>query len=105
MLLIKDKYQIATAWKNWRFKSNKGIIEPNLVLQNPSIYEDDINYTYSNFFPCVINQTNGNSIVGLNQSSKTWFGLPKLDFLPLDVNEIIVGEGGLFCINGGLQPR
>jgi hypothetical protein len=50
VLLIKDKYQIATAWKNWRFKSNKDIIEPNLVLWTPSIYEDDINLTYSNFF-------------------------------------------------------
>jgi hypothetical protein len=31
--------------------------------------------------------------------------LPKLDFLPLNINEIIAGEGGLLCVNGGLQPR
>lgn len=104
-LLVKDKNQIIAAWKTWRFKSNKDVIDPNLVLWNPSLYEDDVNLTYANFFPCVINQINGNPIVGFNQSSKVWFGLPKLDFLPLDVNDIIAGDGGLLCINGGLQPR
>lgn len=104
-LLAKNKNQIEIVWKNWRLKSYEKIFIDNLVLWNPSIYEDDVNSIYANYYPCVINQIDGNPIVGYNESSQTWSGMFKLDFLPLEVNDIVAGDGGLLCINGGLQPR
>nr|XP_024378127.1 uncharacterized protein LOC112283543 [Physcomitrium patens] len=104
-LLAKDTNKMLEAWTSWRLKPHGSTIEGNMVLWNPTMYRDNKSSLYASYFPCVINKIEQNPIVGFNPNSRKWFGLPKLDFLPLDVNDIIAGDGGLLCVNGGLQPR
>ena len=34
-----------------------------------------------------------------------WLAMPGIGFLPKDVVDILAGDGGLLCANGGSQPR
>lgn len=48
---------------------------------------------------------NGNQLSFQVQGDSEWLAMPGIDFLPKDVVDIIAGDGGLLCVNGGIQPR
>lgn len=109
-----------TAWANWRQKPKLtlGRIKlattalgttpsgSEMIMWNPTVYEDAKTSAYTNYFPFVIDQLDGlNLVAACDHNSQVWCGMLKLDFLPAGVNDIIAGDGGLLCVNGGIQPR
>lgn len=110
-----------TAWANWRQKpkltpggrmkltttaSGTTPSGGEMIMWNPTVYEDAKASTYANYFPFVIDRLDGlNLVAACDHNSKVWCGMVKLDFLPAGVNDIIAGDGGLLCVNGGIQPR
>lgn len=110
-----------TAWANWRQKpkltpgrmklataaaSGTTPSGGEMIAWNPTLYEDPKTSTYTNYFPFVIDRLDGlNLVAACDHNSKAWCGMLKLDFLPTGVNDIIAGDGGLLCVNGGIQPR
>jgi hypothetical protein len=68
---------------------------------------------HGTYFPVLINQETRELLL-YNENQQTWrdhcckpdwLTIPGIDFLPGEVDNIIAGDGGLLCVNGGTQPR
>lgn len=68
---------------------------------------------HGTYFPVLINQETRELLL-YNENQQTWrdhchkpdwLTIPGIDFLPSGVDNIIAGDGGLLCVNGGTQPR
>lgn len=98
------------AWEHWRGKTKGSMTfnwHPRITLNNNP---QNCN-SYSTYFPIIINKANDCRKVLTFRVDKsnpslhmlTWLNLPRLDFLPLHVNDVIAGAEGLLCVNGGEQ--
>lgn len=72
--------------------------------------------SYGSFFPVIVNVENGELFAFNNHQlswqeheshgkHSEWLAVPGIGFLPNEVVDIIAGDGGLLCVNGGCQPR
>lgn len=94
-------------------KPAKTSSDVDVVQWNPQLFFTVSKHEYGTYFPTLINQENGHLFAyNANQEQwqenidkPEWLGLPDMSFLPDDVNDIIAGDGGLLCVNGGVQPR
>ena len=94
------------AWEHWRGKTKGSKIRdwhPGMTLNDRP---QDCNL-YETYFPMIVNKANDCRKIFTCRINKkipplyTWLSLPRLDFLPSHVNDIIAGDGGLLCVNGG----
>jgi hypothetical protein len=108
---ILSSNTLELAWKNWRHgKSDGKQVQSKkqatsvVNMWHPGMLKDVERRTYELYFPAIVNQSNGD-FVAYNPNLKAWFGMPQLNFLPNNVKDVIAGDGGLLCVNGGVQPR
>lgn len=87
----------------------------NVIPRDEVLFSNDTATTHGTYFPLILNVENGKLFAFNNQRSSQehelrdkhleWLAMPGIGFLPDDVVDIIAGDGGLLCVNGGSQPR
>lgn len=90
----------------------------NAICRDDQLFSNNVaTYgSYPSYFPIIVNLQNGEFFAfSDNQLSwqeyevhgkhAEWFAMSGIGYLPNGVVDIIAGDGGLLCVNGGSQPR
>lgn len=94
--------------------ASKGAV--NVIPWNDRLFCNKDSATCGSYFPVIVNVENGKLFAFNNNQwscqeheshgkHSEWLAMPGIGFLPNDVMDIIAGDGGLLCVNGGSQPR
>ncbi|CAK9869747.1 unnamed protein product [Sphagnum jensenii] len=104
------------AWKKLDRGDVKYLMTSNLengtlIEWDPIFLKDENRRTYRNYFPSLVEMKSGEFRViafrpplhNRKQDPGCWFAMPSLNFLPIGINKVIAGDGGLLVCDGAMQ--
>ncbi|CAK9213107.1 unnamed protein product [Sphagnum troendelagicum] len=104
------------AWKKLDRGDVKYLMTSNLengtlIEWDPFFLKDENKRTYHNYFPSLVEMKSGEFRViafkpplhNRKQDPGRWFAMPSLNFLPIGINKVIAGDGGLLVCDGAMQ--
>ncbi|KAH8931966.1 hypothetical protein BDL97_19G048300 [Sphagnum fallax] len=104
------------AWKKLDRGDVKYLMTSNLenrtlIEWDPFFLKDENKRIYHNYFPSLVEMKSGEFRViafrpplhNRKQDPGRWFAMPSLNFLPIGINKVIAGDGGLLVCDGAMQ--
>ncbi|CAM6042001.1 unnamed protein product [Sphagnum compactum] len=104
------------AWKKLDRGDVKYLMTSNLengtlIEWDPFLLKDEKKRIYHNYFPSLVEMKSGEFRViafkpplhNRKQDPGRWFAMPSLNFLPIGINKVIAGDGGLLVCDGAMQ--
>lgn len=91
----------------------QGCHDINIARWDERLFSSTSAFEHGTYFPVLVNQETRELLL-YTENQQTWrdychkpdwIAIPGIDFLPAEVDNIIAGDGGLLCVNGGTQPR
>jgi hypothetical protein len=104
------------AWKKLdrgdvKYLMTSNVENGTLIEWDPFFLKDENKHIYHNYFPSLVEMKSGEFRViafrpplhNRKQDPGRWFAMPSLNFLPIGINKVIAGDGGLLVCDGAMQ--